>query len=226
MGDATASPRLRTGQLAAKPAVSKRILGSAVWLIDADAPQAMSGGDYIVAADTQASESRAVSVSCREQPNQPVIASAAKQSPAWRAPAHQAEDCFAAPAMTGCALSDAVIPGRALVFPDGHLVSGRYLRCIDTDAVRRLGQGEIGLFGQRDAADRPRRGPAVDYCTIGGAQSMHRVSAQSSRLLKCSTPMTSEPLAGSFIAMKSAMMPVSTITCGTPFQLPAHQIGP
>jgi hypothetical protein len=43
---------------------------------------------------------------------QHVIASAAKQSPAFRAPARHAGDCFAALAMTCCTLSDAVTPGR------------------------------------------------------------------------------------------------------------------
>jgi hypothetical protein len=47
----------------------------------------------------------------------PVIASAAKQSPAFRAQARHAGDCFAALAMTGRALSDAVIPGRTLSAP-------------------------------------------------------------------------------------------------------------
>ena len=49
---------------------------------------------------------------------QPVIASAAKQSPAFRAPARRAGDCFAVLAMTGWTLSEAVIPGRSLNMPD------------------------------------------------------------------------------------------------------------
>ena len=77
---------------------------------------------------------------------QPVIASTAKQSPAFSAPARYADDCFAALAMTGSKLSNAVIPGQTL--STATLRSPAYVGPVQAP-------GDSGSLSDRTSAARP-----------------------------------------------------------------------